>query len=213
MCYMWISCENGILIHDFTLKFSQMNLTWKHLCKLDTIKLYHMHLPCNLLLTWNFLTWNANSFDMNFACESCEIHVRQNCLCRPTIHATEEITTLGGPNIIIYRYKYFDIIWGTYVSPDVLTWLTRGVSKSADCFPRHLIANRIQRQHLSVIRTSPWYLSHARDSTGQTCCKTQYRRTERAMDQIYAKKKNSTCKIHQQAVSEYEFIWEDACIW
>lgn len=90
------------------------------------------------------------------------------------------------------------------MSPDVLTWLTRGVSKSADCFPRHLIANRIQRQHLSVIRTSPWYLSHARDSTGQTCCKTQYRRTERATNQIYAKKK----KLYMQNSSTSCFwIW------
>lgn len=81
-------------------------------------------------------------------------------------------------------HQYFDIIWCTYVSPGVLTWLTRGVSRSADCFPKHLTANRIQRQHLSVIRTSPWYLSHARDSTGQTCWKTQNRRTERAMNQL-----------------------------
>lgn len=49
---------------------------WKHLtCKLDTIKLYHMHLPCNLLLTWNFLTWNANfwhEFRLWILWNSCE---------------------------------------------------------------------------------------------------------------------------------------------
>lgn len=50
-----------ITSHEFHLKFSHMNFTWKHLCRLDTIKSYHMHLICNLLFTWNFLTWNINA--------------------------------------------------------------------------------------------------------------------------------------------------------
>lgn len=50
-----------ITSHEFHLKFSHMNFTWKHLCRLDTIKSYHMHLICNKLFTWNFLTWNVNA--------------------------------------------------------------------------------------------------------------------------------------------------------
>lgn len=159
-----------ITSHEFYLKFSHMNFTWKHLCKLDTIKSYHMHLPCNLLFTWNvntLLTWISLVNLVKF------MWGRIACVGQQFMQLKKSLLLVGQiQSSTEHLHKYFDNIWGTYMSPDVLTWLTRGVSKSADCFPRHLITNRIQRQHLSVIRTSPWYLSHARESTGQTCWKT-----------------------------------------
>ena len=48
-----------------------------------------------------------------------------------------------------------------------LTWETRGVRRLAEPLPTQRTANRMQRQQRSMIRMSSWYLSQARDKTGQ----------------------------------------------